>query len=157
MNSTDSRVLMTRADEDGPHHLPGPAGRSGELRTVAAVNLGLRFCVELATFASLGYWGASVDGSTALRTSLAVAAPLMAIMAWSRLLAPTASARLAGPAALAVELSIFATATWALVASGAGLVGPVYASLAVLNSILTRWLGQYAPADAPAPERDRPW
>jgi len=121
------------------------------------LNLGLRFCVELATFASLGYWGASVNGSMTLRTSLAVAAPLVAIVAWSRWLAPTAPRRLAGPAALIVELSIFATATSALVATGTGSVGPVYASSAVLNSVLTRSLGQYAPADAPASGRDRPW
>jgi hypothetical protein len=111
----------------------------------------------LATFASLGYWGASVNGSMALRTSLAVVAPLVAIVAWSRLLAPRAPRRLTGPAALTVELSIFAAATWALVASGTGVVGPVYASLAVFSSILTHSLGDYAPAGATASERDRPW
>ncbi len=120
-------------------------------RTVAAVNLGLRFCVELATFASLGYWGASINASVALRTLLAVAAPLVAIVAWSRLLAPRAPRRLAGVAALVVELSIFASAALALVSSGLGTVGLLYASLAVVNAILTRSFGQYAPpASAPA-------
>ena len=54
------------------------------------------------------------------------------------------------------ELSIFASATAALVASGLVLVGLVYASLAVVNSLLTRWLGQYTPTPDSAGMGDRP-
>jgi hypothetical protein len=156
VGSTDRGALLTRGDSGGPEHQPGPVGPSGPPRPVAAVNLGLRFCIELATFASLGYWGASVHGSMALRTTLAAVAPLAAIAAWSRWLAPRAPRRLTGPAALAVELSIFAAATWALVTSGLGLVGLIYASLAVANAVLIRSMGQYAPATAKPTRGDRP-
>jgi len=122
---------------------------------VAAVNLGLRFCVELATFASLGYWGASVHGSMGLRTLLAVAAPLAAIGAWSRWLAPRAPRRLTGSAALALELAIFTAATWALVTAGVGRVGLAYAALAVANAILIRSTGRDTPATVRA-QGDRP-
>ncbi|HEY5096773.1 MAG TPA: YrdB family protein [Acidimicrobiales bacterium] len=143
---------MTREDASGPEHRPAPTGPSGALHPVAAVNLGVRCCVELATFASLGYWGASVSGSMAFRTLLAVAAPLVAIGVWSRWLAPRAPRRLTGSAALTVELSIFAAATPALVASGLGLVGLIYAALAAANAVLIRSpgriraMGQEAPA-----------
>ena len=156
MVSTDTRDVMARGDARGPDHLPGLAGRAGPLGSVAALNLGIRFCVELATFASLSYWGASINTSAALRTILAVSVPLVAMVAWSRLLAPRAPGRLSGPAALIVELSIFAIATWALVSSGMGLVGMIYASLAVINSFLTRAFGQYAPAVGTPAEGDRP-
>jgi hypothetical protein len=84
---------------------------------------------------------------------LAVAAPLVAMVAWSRLLAPTAPRRLTGRVALAVELSIFAVATCALLASASVLVGVIYGSFTVGNSLLTRALDQYAPAECvPAAE-----
>jgi hypothetical protein len=110
------------------------------------LNLGVRFGVELATFAALGYWGASANDSEGVRALLAVIAPLVAIVAWSRLLAPRTPKRLTGRAALFVELSIFAGASAALVSSGRRLVSVVYVSVAVPNSFLTRALGQYAPA-----------
>jgi hypothetical protein len=141
MISTQSRQLVS-SDEQ----LPDMAGRVGALRSFAALNLGVRFGVELATFAALGYWGASANDSEGVRALLAVIAPLVAIVAWSRLLAPRTPKRLTGRAALFVELSIFAGASAALVSSGRRLVSVVYVSVAVPNSFLTRALGQYAPA-----------
>jgi hypothetical protein len=147
-------ALMNGGDAGGPGHGPGLAEPSGAPRLVGALNLGLRFCVEVATFASLGYWGASVHAPMIVRAVLAVAAPAAAIAAWSRWLAPRAPRRLTGPAALTVELSIFAAATWALAASGLGPVGLVYGPLAVANALLVRRLGQYAPAAATLPWGD---
>jgi hypothetical protein len=115
---------------------------------VAVANLGLRFGVELATYAALAYWGTSVDAPVAVRASLAVAVPLVAVVAWSQLLAPKAPRRLDGAVAAVVELSLFAMAAWALVASGLVVAGAVYGSLAVTTSSATRALGQYPAAAA---------
>jgi hypothetical protein len=156
MNSTEVHERMARLDADGPDDRRGPDGPVQVLRSIASLNLGLRFVVELATVASLGYWGASVNASVALRALLAVATPLAAIVAWSRLLAPRAPGRLTGLAALTAELSIFSCATWALTSSGMGLVAVIYASLAVVNSVLTRALGQFAVADFLPAEGTRP-
>jgi len=147
MNSTEVDEEIARLDADRPDDRRGPAGLIGVLRSVASLNLGLRFVVELATIASLGYWGTSVHASVALRALLAVATPLAAIVAWSRLLAPRAPGRLTGLAALTVELSIFSCATWALTSSGLGLVAVIYVSLAVVNALLTRALGQFVVVD----------
>lgn len=151
MISMDGRQPIGPGDQ-----LPSMAGRVGALRSFATLNLGLRFGVELATFAALGYWGASANASEDIRATLAVITPLVAIVAWSRLLAPRAPRRLTGLAALFVELSIFAGATAALVSSGQGLVGVIYASVAVLNSFLVRLLGQYVPANGVPARGDRP-
>ncbi|MGD0313345.1 MAG: YrdB family protein [Acidimicrobiales bacterium] len=146
-------VQRLEASVSAPVHggLHGPARRPGTAGAVAMSNLGLRFCIELATLAALGYWGASVDAPAAVRASLAVAAPLAAAVAWSRLLAPRAPRRLVGPTALGVELSIFAIATWALVSSGVGAPSVIYASLAVANAFTTRALGQLSPVDGARP------
>ena len=150
MISMDSRPMMAPGDQ-----LPGVTGRVGVLRTLAQLNLGVRFGVELATIVSLGYWGASANASVGVRALLAVAAPVAAGAAWSRWLAPRAPRRLTGPAALVVELMIFAGTSAALVSSGSVLVGMVYASVAVISSFVTRALGQYAPAEAVPARGDR--
>jgi hypothetical protein len=155
MSSTDRGAVMSRGDTVGPDHRSGPAGPSGAPRPVATVNLGLRFGVELATFASLGYRGASVSGPMALRTLLAVGAPLVAVGAWARWLAPRAPRRLTGASGFAVELSIFAAATWGLVTSGMGRFGLIYGSLAVINAGLIRAMGQFAPETVAPAAGDR--
>jgi len=145
MIATEDRIMI-RGDAHSVDLEPVPAGLPGVQRRGAALNLGLRLVVEMATIASLVYWGASINGSVALRASLAIIVPAVAIVAWSRLLAPRAPGRLTGIRALVVELSIFTIATWALFSSGMGHVGAIYGSLAVVNALLTRALGQYAPA-----------
>jgi len=151
MISTDNRPLTGPGDQ-----LPGLVGLVGAPRSFAALHLGVRFGVELATFVSLGYWGASASAPVGVRVFLVIVAPLAAIVAWSRLLAPRAPRRLTGLAALFVELSIFAAATAALVSSGRGLAGVIYGSVAMLNSFLTRALGQYAPKNGAPAQQGRP-
>ena len=145
MIATEDRIMI-RGDARSVDLESVLAGLPGVHRSGAALNRGLRLVVEMATFASLVYWGASISGSVALRASLAVIAPLVGIVAWSRLLAPRAPGRLVGFRALVVDLSIFAIATWALFSSGMGHLGAIYGSLAVANALLTHALGQYAVA-----------
>jgi hypothetical protein len=118
-------------------------------RPLAGANLGLRFLVELGAYASLAYWGASTGTSMAGRTSLAVAAPLLAVMVWSLLLAPKARWHVGEPAALVLELVIFATATVALIASGPVVLGTVFGVVALGNTLLVRFL-------RPGPDRSAP-
>ncbi len=139
-------VTHSRRRTGSGRQRPGQAGRVGVPGSVASLNLGVRVAVELATLAAFGYWGASVDGPIGLRVSLAVVAPLTAMVAWSRLVAPKAPRRLVGLAALGAELSIVAGAAWALVWSGMGLVGVTLWVVAVGNSFLIRTLGQYGSA-----------
>ena len=78
MISTEVHEEMARLDADGPDDRRGFAGPVGAIRSVASLNLGLRVFVEVATIASLGYWGASINASVALRALLAVVTPLAA-------------------------------------------------------------------------------
>jgi hypothetical protein len=103
-------------------------------------NLALRFIVEMAAYAALGYWGASNRSPVIIRVTLATVTPLAAMVLWSLLLAPKARWRRRDPLAIGSELAVFAGAAGAL-----GVAGPVWLSttffaVAVINTFLVRLL-----------------
>jgi Protein of unknown function (DUF2568) len=81
---------------------------------VKAINLGLRFALELCALAALAVWGWQLADAVWASTLLAIAAPLAAAVAWGAWVAPKAARRLPDPARLAVEALVFAGATAAL-------------------------------------------
>jgi Protein of unknown function (DUF2568) len=81
---------------------------------VKAINLGVRFTLELCALAALAAWGWQLAEAAWARTLLAIAAPLVAAVAWGAWVAPKAARRLPDPARLAVEALVFAGATAAL-------------------------------------------
>lgn len=79
-----------------------------------AINLGVRFALELCALAALAAWGWQLSDLTWLRILLAVVVPLVAAAAWGAWVAPRAARRLPDPARLGVEALVFAGATAAL-------------------------------------------
>ena len=117
---------------------PTRPGASGP--TVYA-NLALRFALELASYAALGYWGASVGNIVVVRVSLAILVPAAAMALWVAFLAPKARRRLEGASGLALELVVFLGASAAAsvsVSVGAGLALGV---VATANALAVRALG----------------
>lgn len=112
----------------------------GTARLVLAGNLGLRFLVELAVFASLGYAGASASGSDVVRVVWASVLPLGAIALWSRFLSPKATRRLREPNATLLEVSIFLGTAIALARSASVAFGATLGGVAVANALLVRVL-----------------
>jgi len=110
--------------------------------TAAALNLAVRFFVEIGAYASLAYWGASVGTTGLCRGTLAVLAPLSAIGIWSLYLAPRARRGLPDPAALFAELAIFGASSVALASTGQVALAAVLGSTATVNTLLVRVLGQ---------------
>jgi hypothetical protein len=106
---------------------------------VRAANLALKFGVELAAIAALGYWGATRDGEV-VPVLAAVAAPLLVAGLWGVLAAPRSPRRLSIRARVPFELAIFALAVAALLASASSLTAAIFASAVVLNAaLLTRF------------------
>jgi len=100
-----------------------------------AVNLGVKFLLELGAFAAFAYWGATVaDGAAAI--VLAVAAPGVAIGLWSVLAAPKSPRRLSRALRVPFELGVFGLAVSALLVAGQPVAAIVYGMLAVLNAAL---------------------
>ncbi len=85
---------------------------------MSPANLALRFLLELAALAALGYWGAHRPASLAARVALALLAPLAAALAWGAVVSPRARLRVTAAVRLLVELAVFGGAAWALVAAG---------------------------------------
>lgn len=79
-----------------------------------ALNLAVRFGLELCALAALAAWGWQAVEPVALQVLLAVSAPLVAAVAWGAWVAPKAARRLPDPARLGVEALVFAAATAAL-------------------------------------------
>ena len=93
-----------------------------------ASNLALKFLLELAAFAALAYWGATV-GEGAVSVLLAVAAP-------------KSQRRLPRGPRVAFELAIFGLAALALLAAGSTSAAALFAALAVVNAALLAAWGQ---------------
>lgn len=100
----------------------------------AATNLTVKFLLELAALALLGYWGA-VTGDGFGAVVLAVVAPALMAVVWGMFAAPRAARRLRAAARIPLELGIFAVAGVAGFAAGAVVISTVFVVLAVLNAI----------------------
>ena len=92
--------------------------------------LAVKFALELAALAALGYWGANT-GSGAVSVALAIAAPLLAAAVWARWCAPRSAHRLPQTPRFALELAVFAAAAAGLVASGAQTAAVIFAAAAL--------------------------
>lgn len=104
-----------------------------------AINLGLRFLLELAMLGALGYWGFT-SHTGLLRWVLGLGAPLAAATIWGMWIAPKAPQRLADPLRLGLEIALFAAAAlalWAADRPGAAIVFAVVVSANLL--LLTLW------------------
>jgi hypothetical protein len=106
-----------------------------------AVNLGLRFALELCALAALAYGGWHVPGPIWLRILVAAGLPLAAALVWGRWVAPKASRPLADPLRLVPEWVVFGGATVALTVTGHAILAALLAVLAAANRLLLWRLG----------------
>jgi Na+/melibiose symporter-like transporter len=100
-------------------------------------NLALAFLLELCALAAISYWGYRLDAATALRWTIAIAAPLALALVWSQFAAPTARRRLQRAPLLAFKLVVFALAAVLLYSAGQHVLAVVLAAAAVGNLVLS--------------------
>jgi Protein of unknown function (DUF2568) len=104
-------------------------------------NDALRFALELAALAALGYWGfAEFDGAVQWLVGLGV--PLIAAAVWGTFVAPKASRPTVDLVRLLLEVAAFGSGVAALVAAGSTPLALVFAALVVVHLGLTFELGQ---------------
>jgi hypothetical protein len=114
-------------------------------RALVSASLAGRVLVELASYAALGFGGASVGGPGWIEVALAIALPASAIVIWALLLAPTARRWLTDPAALLLELAVFAGAALALATAGQAAGAVVLGVVGGANAVALRLLGLTKP------------
>ncbi len=117
---------------------------------MSPANLALRLLLELSALAALGYSGAHVRGTLLAWATLALAAPLVAALAWGAVVSPKARIRVSAPVRLLVELAIFGAGAGTLVAVGRTHWAAVFAGAVVLHelwrAVEQRRAGVHAPA-----------
>jgi Protein of unknown function (DUF2568) len=108
---------------------------------VKVASLALRFLLELAALGALAYWGFhEFDGATGILVG--IGAPLAAALVWGTFVAPKRRVRRGEALRWVVELIVFGAAAAALIATGAVVVGIVFACVAVANGVVVRKLGE---------------
>ncbi len=108
---------------------------------MASANDGLRFTLELAALASLGYWGfAEHDG--AVQWLLGLGMPLLAAVVWGAFVAPKASRPTTDPVRLLLELAVFGAGVAALWVAGSHTLSFGFGVLVVLHLAFTFLLDQ---------------
>jgi hypothetical protein len=106
-----------------------------------ALNLALRFALEMCALVALGYGGWHTPFPGWARLLLAVGLPLAAVVLWGRWVAPKASHPVHDPLRLIPEWVVFGGATIALFGTGHPVLGALLAILAAVNRLVLHLLG----------------
>ena len=106
------------------------------------VNLALKFFLELAAFAALGLWAASLaNGAAAVISGIGL--PAGAIALWGTSAAPKARRRLPLGLRAPFELGVFALAALALWRAESAAWAAAFASIAAVNALLLTAFDQW--------------
>lgn len=101
-----------------------------------ALNLLIRFLLELCMFVAVGYWGFKTHSGWVLKIILGIGLPILIAVIWGLFIAPRAKYPLSGISYLAVELILLGSGAVALFASGTPDLGWVYTVILVVNKVL---------------------
>jgi hypothetical protein len=105
-----------------------------------AINVTLRFVLELCALGALGYWGFTTGPGTLGKVVLGLGAPILAAVLWGVFVAPKAVRPLHDPAKLLVELVVFGGAAAGLFAAGQPLWASALLVVYGVNRLLLVWL-----------------
>lgn len=101
-----------------------------------ALNLLVRFLLELCMLAAVGYWGFKAGSGWAMKIILGIGLPILIAVLWGLFIAPKAIYPLSGISYLALELILLGSGAVALFASGRSDLGWIYIIILVVNKIL---------------------
>jgi hypothetical protein len=107
-----------------------------ETTALGALTLTVRFLLELAALAALGWWGFETGG-----VALGIGTPLAAAVVWGTFVAPKASVKVPGAVHIALQVLVFGGAAVALLAIQKTLAAEVFASVVVIDTALVYALG----------------
>jgi hypothetical protein len=115
------------------------------VRSLRAVNLGIRFALELCLLAAFGYWAVALGGGRIVEVVRAVAAIAGTIVVWGVFVAPKAPRLLPRVQWIALQVVLFVLGALALGSSGSWPLGIAFLALTLGNLALVVALG-----DAPS-------
>jgi Protein of unknown function (DUF2568) len=106
------------------------------MQTVKFINGVLAFSLELTMLVAMGYWAYQQGKSGFLKILFAIALPALAIVLWGLFAAPKANYRIAFPARIFFELTLFLLGAFLLYLTGHKNLAIVFAVLAILCETL---------------------
>lgn len=103
---------------------------------VKALNLLVRFLLELCMLAAVGYWGFKTQSGWTMKILLGIGLPILIAVLWGLFVAPKATYPLTGVSHLVLELILLGSGAVALFASGKPKLGWIYILILVVNELL---------------------
>ncbi len=101
-----------------------------------AINVGMRFLLELCVLAAVGYWGFKTGSGWFLKILLGIGAPLLIAVLWGMFAAPKAAYHLQGLMLIGFEALIFGSGVAALVTTKNDALGWAFAIVVVINRVM---------------------
>ncbi|WNQ08822.1 YrdB family protein [Paenibacillus aurantius] len=101
-----------------------------------AINLTIRFILELVILFALGYWGFHYDSEFIIQILLGLGLPLVAAILWGKIISPKATIKLPLLGVILTELLIFGAAFLCLLSDGF----KVFAIIFLLVSFVNRFI-----------------
>jgi hypothetical protein len=110
--------------------------------TLRAINLGVRFLLELASLAAFAYWGATLPRSFPTRVAIAVGLPLIVAIFWGVFVSPKARIPTGRFGRAGLGLVVFLASAGTLRDRGHPSLAATFAVIAVVSSVLVSFLPQ---------------
>lgn len=100
---------------------------------IKAINLAIRFLLELSLLFSLGYWGFHVEHGYLVKIGLGVGIPIVVAVIWGMLLSPKALIKVPVIGRVAIEVILFGSAVSCLYDSGFTIQAIILGFVFILN------------------------
>ena len=101
-----------------------------------ALNLLVRFLLELCMLAAVGYWGFKTQSGWGMKIVFGIGLPILIAVLWGLFIAPKAIYALRGISYLALEMILLGSGAVALFASGKPTLGWIYTIILIVNKVL---------------------
>ena len=112
------------------------------MEVLKAINLGVRFLLEIIVLVTMGYWGFHVTQSAFVKILLGIGTPLLVAVIWGMFGAPKAPYTLTGFPFLLLDILIFGLPVVVLLYLEKQTMAWFYVGIAVINNILMKVLNQ---------------
>ena len=106
------------------------------LDLLKALNLGLRFALELCMLAGFAYWGFQGDKALWLKWLVGVSVPLSAIVLWGIFFAPRSAQRLSAAWGQPLSAGLLLIAAVALYSTGRTSLAIAFGAVTLINTTL---------------------
>lgn len=106
------------------------------MEIIKALNLLVRFLLELCILIIFGYWGFKTGNQGLSKALLGIGTPMLFAIIWGTLLAPKATLRMPQPWLFLLELVIFGLTAWALNSTGKTSLAMAFGLIYVITKVL---------------------